>query len=555
MSIPASARSRAYRNASFEVLWIFKNPDGTPFADLMSYTHKMIIADEQTGRVKLEVDLDNTEEDRLAYFFTPAQINELPQDCVFDVLSTSKTNPNKVVPLVADRLSIFNRQNPRHMQSLGTFTLSDIQNVVEVHFGTIPLKGADGVGVPEGGTTGQVLSKASNDNFDTEWADSDGGGNGNGGDGGGNNGWSPVLAVISDDERRVLQVIDWIGGQGTKPDSGDYVSEGGFVEDISEAANIRGSGGDPGVGISGIALHATAGLVKTYRITFTNSTTFDFDVTDGEDGQDGAPGQDGATGATGNIDDASLYAEKATPIAADKIWGVDSEASDATKLFPASAFLGGGGDAESDFLKWRVHEFLTWAFSTQQDTTVTGTGFIGVQTSELRIRSGTTAESTAVWNPRQTSGKDIGVGGTEIDWGKDKLLSLVTNVAALTTNGSMYGYIGKNRINITSEDASSLAVGFAIKGTRLYLHSHNGTTLDEIDTMVDISVGIHLFQVYYTAGENVKLYHNKTLVATSTHLPTGTLANASSVSLALDNGTDAAQHQWNAYYIGYLTEY
>lgn len=38
--------------------------------------------------------------------------------------------------------------------------------------------GAAGVGVPSGGTTGQVLKKASNANYDTEWADESGGGGG-----------------------------------------------------------------------------------------------------------------------------------------------------------------------------------------------------------------------------------------------------------------------------------------------------------------------------------------------------------------------------------------
>lgn len=38
--------------------------------------------------------------------------------------------------------------------------------------------GADGEGVPVGGTTGQVLAKASNTDFDTEWVDQTGGGGG-----------------------------------------------------------------------------------------------------------------------------------------------------------------------------------------------------------------------------------------------------------------------------------------------------------------------------------------------------------------------------------------
>lgn len=41
--------------------------------------------------------------------------------------------------------------------------------------------GADGVGVPPGGTTGQVLAKKTNADYDTEWVNQSGGGGGGGG--------------------------------------------------------------------------------------------------------------------------------------------------------------------------------------------------------------------------------------------------------------------------------------------------------------------------------------------------------------------------------------
>jgi uncharacterized protein (TIGR02145 family) len=49
-----------------------------------------------------------------------------------------------------------------------------------------------------------------------------------------------------------------------------------------------GADGDDGLGISSITLISTVGLVKTYRITYTDSTTFDFEVTDGADGTGGS---------------------------------------------------------------------------------------------------------------------------------------------------------------------------------------------------------------------------------------------------------------------------
>lgn len=60
-----------------------------------------------------------------------------------------------------------------------------------------------------------------------------------------------------------------------------------------------GTDGTDGVGITGIALHNTVGNTKTYRITLSDATTFDFDVVDGADGTDGTDGDDGADGADG----------------------------------------------------------------------------------------------------------------------------------------------------------------------------------------------------------------------------------------------------------------
>lgn len=59
----------------------------------------------------------------------------------------------------------------------------------------------------------------------------------------GQKGWSPALAVIADDQRRVLQVIDWVGGAGSKPATGDYVGLTGLVAAIEDAIDIRGPAG------------------------------------------------------------------------------------------------------------------------------------------------------------------------------------------------------------------------------------------------------------------------------------------------------------------------
>lgn len=54
----------------------------------------------------------------------------------------------------------------------------------------------------------------------------------------GYNGWSPVLAAVTDGDRVIQQVVEWLGGEGSKPNFGVYVGEDGFVEDAADAVDI-----------------------------------------------------------------------------------------------------------------------------------------------------------------------------------------------------------------------------------------------------------------------------------------------------------------------------
>jgi len=62
----------------------------------------------------------------------------------------------------------------------------------------------------------------------------------------GQKGWSPILATASDGNRRVLQVADWTGGQGTKPATGSYIGSTGLVSNIADGVDIRGIQGVKG---------------------------------------------------------------------------------------------------------------------------------------------------------------------------------------------------------------------------------------------------------------------------------------------------------------------
>lgn len=60
----------------------------------------------------------------------------------------------------------------------------------------------------------------------------------------GDDGWAPMLAIEADNDRRVLKVTDWTGGDGTKPGTG-YVGASGLVQDKANGIDIRG---EPGSG-------------------------------------------------------------------------------------------------------------------------------------------------------------------------------------------------------------------------------------------------------------------------------------------------------------------
>ena len=64
-------------------------------------------------------------------------------------------------------------------------------------------------------------------------------------------GWAPVFGIVADNQRRVYQLADWVGGAGTKPsvlsETGEtlFLGEAGFTTDLALAVDLRGP---PGVG-------------------------------------------------------------------------------------------------------------------------------------------------------------------------------------------------------------------------------------------------------------------------------------------------------------------
>lgn len=78
------------------------------------------------------------------------------------------------------------------------------------------------------------------------------------------NGWSPVLSIVSDGARRVQRVVDWTGGEGTKPATGSYIGAAGLVADIADAVDVRGLG---------IASQSGPDASGIYTWTYTDGST------------------------------------------------------------------------------------------------------------------------------------------------------------------------------------------------------------------------------------------------------------------------------------------
>lgn len=67
----------------------------------------------------------------------------------------------------------------------------------------------------------------------------------------GDSGWAPVVSIVTDSARRVIKIVDWVGGQGTKPAVNVFVGPIGTVATAAEAVDIRGPQG-PAMLVTGL---------------------------------------------------------------------------------------------------------------------------------------------------------------------------------------------------------------------------------------------------------------------------------------------------------------
>lgn len=88
--------------------------------------------------------------------------------------------------------------------------------------------------------------------------------------------------------------FEWTGTSGKKETSTLDVMNGVNGKDGKDGIGVKGdpgtngSDGADGIGITSVAKTKTEGLVDTYTITFTDGSTFNYDVTNGKDGKNGS---------------------------------------------------------------------------------------------------------------------------------------------------------------------------------------------------------------------------------------------------------------------------
>ena len=343
--IPSKNSLVFYRGASAQFIIDYVQ-DGDPF-DISGYDVKMKIYDLNAPEPYETIEMTQPEINRIEYFFTVAEVKELRKNSRYEILFTLKSDSTTVIPVHRDSLVVSDVQQEGTVMTITEATVGgSVENIVEVKFGTIPLKGDKGD--PFQVDAFGLLSERSQ--YDDEAA--------------GFSflatdtgelyfkeevGWSDGVPFRGEQGKSAYQV--WLdeGNTGTEQDFLDSLvgADGqagadGATPEIGQNGNwliggtdtgvkAQGEDGTDGVGIDNIQLIDAVGLVKTYRITFTDATTFDYDVTDGADGFD----PDAFTPEPEPADEDVVFAQR------------DSD-SELIKV-PFSSLGGGGSEADAAY--------------------------------------------------------------------------------------------------------------------------------------------------------------------------------------------------------------
>ena len=101
----------------------------------------------------------------------------------------------------------------------------------------------------------------------------------------GDQGWSPLLRAVQDGVRSVIELYDWVGGEGIKPTETGYLGSTGYVSDISLATDFRGLKGDAAtIAVGTVTTGAPGTPVVVTNSGTSSAATFNFTIPKGADG-------------------------------------------------------------------------------------------------------------------------------------------------------------------------------------------------------------------------------------------------------------------------------
>ena len=292
---------------------------------------------------------------------------------------------------------------------------SKIQSAVQTVNGTSP--DASGnvnvVALPSGGTAGQVLTKQSAAAGDADWEDPASSGHTIKDEDGYDMPYQSTLqflnAEVSNDSSNHKTVVDCKGAKGDPgqaatitvgttttltPGSSATVSNSGtssaavFNFGIPKGADgVDGTDGDDGVGISSVTLLSTSGKVKTYRMTFTDSTYFDYNVTDGADGT----GAGDMLSSDYDSDQAVYNAGGIAGYVSSAISGKQDTLTASTGISISSNTISiDPGSIASGVQKPVTGDAVNTALGNKQDTLTQGTG-ISISSNTISVDTGSVA--------------------------------------------------------------------------------------------------------------------------------------------------------------------
>lgn len=334
----------------------------------------------------------------------------------------------------------------------------------------------DVVALPSGGTLGQVLTKKSSVDGDADWEDPASSGHTIEDEDGNTMPYQSTLqftnAEVTNDTVNSKTVVDCKGAKGdaatvtagtttTLPagSSATVVNAGttsAAVFNFGIPQGADGADGTDGVSVTGVTLLSTSGKVKTYRMSFSDGSHFDYNVTDGSDG----------TGAGDMLQ--SDYDPLSTVLNAGGI--VDYVQSQAYTLPTAASNVLGGVKVGTN-LSIDSNGVLSATDTTYSDATTSTSGLMSAtDKSKLNgIASGAEVNVQSDWNQADSTADDyiknkptIPAAQIQSNWGQtdntklDYILNKPT-IPAAANNGQLT--IQKNGTNVqtfTADQSSNV---------------------------------------------------------------------------------------------------